>query len=58
MNSPSLPMPPTPPAATPLPPWSQLPQERRRELTTTLAALILKELPPRPMTPREVRDER
>jgi len=57
MNSPSIPTPPGPPAVNPLPPWSQLPPDRRRELTATLAAMILKQLPPRPMTQSEVRNE-
>jgi hypothetical protein len=58
MNCPSLPTPPSPPAAAPLPAWNQLPQDRRQELTATLADMILKQLPPRPSAPREHRDER
>jgi hypothetical protein len=58
MNSPSLPMPPSPPAAGQLPPWNQLPRDRRHELTATLAAMILKQLPPRPSAPREISNER
>jgi hypothetical protein len=58
MNSPSLPMSPNSPAAGQLPPWNQLPQNRRRELTATLADLILKQLPPSPSAPREIPNER
>jgi hypothetical protein len=58
MNSPSLPTPAIRPAANPLPPWNQLPQERRHELTATLAAMILRQLPPRPSAPSEACDER
>jgi hypothetical protein len=58
MNRPSLPTPHSPPAAAPLPAWSQLAQTHRHELTATLAAMILKQLPPRPTAPSEVRDER
>jgi hypothetical protein len=57
MNSPSLPTLPCPPAAAPLPAWNQLPHNRRHELTATLADMILKQLPPRPSAPRELRDE-
>jgi hypothetical protein len=46
------------PAATPPPPWNQLPQDRRHELTAILAAILLKQLPPRPSAPSEARDER
>lgn len=41
-----------------LPPWNQLPQDRRHELTAILAAILLKQLPPRPSAPSEARDER
>lgn len=58
MNRPSLPTLTGPAAAAPLPAWNQLPQDRRQELSATLAALILKQLPPRPSAPREVHDER
>jgi hypothetical protein len=58
MSKPSLPTPLSPPAATPLPPWNQLPQDRRQELTTILATIILKQLPPRPSAPNEASDER
>ena len=58
MNSPSIPTPPGPPAVNSLPPWNQLPQNRRQELTATLAALILKQLPAHPTAPNEARDER
>ena len=34
-----------------LPRWEQLPTERQRELVRTLAALVVKRLPPRPLTP-------
>ena len=57
MNSLSLPTPPESPTVNPLPPWTQLPLDRRRELTATLAALILKQLPPRPMAHSEARNE-
>jgi hypothetical protein len=58
MNNLSLPTPLNHPAAQPLPTWDQWPQDRRRELTASLAALILKQLPSRPATPKESRDER
>jgi len=62
MNCPSVPTPPSPPAAPrecpPLPPWNQLPLDRRHELTATLAAMLLKQLPPRPTTPNEACHER
>lgn len=49
MNSQPLPTPqPTQPVVTELPDWSQLPVARRRELTATLAAIILKQLPVQP----------
>lgn len=57
MNSPSLPTPPDRAAANPLPPWTQLPQDRRRELTATLTAMILKQLPPRQTILSEACDE-
>jgi len=59
MNSPSIPTPPGSPAAPRgnLPSWNQLPLDRRHELTATLAAMILKQLPPRPTTANEARDE-
>ena len=57
MKSPSLPTPPCPAVVNPLPPWTELPQERRRELTATLAVMILKQLPPRLTTQSEARDE-
>ncbi len=58
MNCPSIPTPPSPSAAGQLPLWNQLPPDRRHELTATLAAMILKQLPPSPRTASEVRDER
>lgn len=58
MNSPPFPTPSGPPAAAPLPAWNQLSQDRRQELTAILAALILKQVPPRQDAPGEVRDER
>lgn len=35
------------------PAWDQVPPARRRELTATLATLILKQLPARAPSPRE-----
>jgi hypothetical protein len=57
MNNLSLPRPLNQPAAQPLPTWEQWPQERRRELTATLAALILKQLPPSATTTKETGHE-
>jgi hypothetical protein len=45
-------------AASAPPTWDQAPPERRRELTATLAAMILKQLPPRHSALSEDRDER
>ena len=58
MNRPSLATLSGLPAATPLPPWKQLPQDRRHELTAILAVILLKQLPSRPSAPSEARDER
>jgi hypothetical protein len=58
MNRPSHPTLVSLAAATPLPLWNQLPQDRRQELTTILATIILKQLPPRPSAPSEACDER
>lgn len=58
MSGPLLPTPTIHPAVRPLPPWNRLAQDRRQKSTTTLAAMIRKQLLLRSIGPWEIRDER
>jgi hypothetical protein len=50
MSQPADPSPrPPSPLPTPLPPWQELPVERRRELVAILAALVMRQLTSPPL---------